>query len=63
MIMREAIRVEHIRDGAIRSDQKELRKMITLEQSRVKASGGKTRQIGAELEHHGEREEPCQKRK
>ena len=37
--------------------------MIRLEQSRVKASGGKTRNIGAEREHHIEREEPCQYRK
>ena len=27
----------------------------------MKASGGKTRQIRAELEHNGEREDPCQK--
>ena len=29
----------------------------------MKASGGKTPQIGAELEHHGKREKSCQKRK
>ena len=46
--MNGAIRVENIRDGAIRSDQKELREMIILDQSGVKASGGKTRHIGAE---------------
>ena len=43
-----AIRVENIRDGAIRLEQKELREMIILDQSGVKASGVKTRQIGAE---------------
>ena len=58
-----AIRVEHIRYGSIRSDQIELGGMIRLGQIRVKASGGKMRQIGAEQEHHGEREEPCQNRK
>ena len=44
-------------------EQTDLRGMIRLEQSGVKASGGKTWQIGAEQENHGEREEPCQKRK
>ena len=29
----------------------------------MKSSGEKTWQIGAEREHHEEREEPCQKRK
>ena len=57
------IRVEHMRDGEIRLEQTELRGMIRLEQSGVKASGEKTRMIGAEREHHGEREEPCQDRK
>ena len=60
--MSEAIRVENIRDGASRSEQIELREMIRLEQSGVKASGERTRQIGAEQEHNGEREDPCQKR-
>ena len=54
---------EQIRDGERRPDQTELRGMIRLEQSRVKASGEKTWQIGAEREYHGEREEPFQKRK
>ena len=58
-----AIRVDNIRDGSSRSEQIELRVMIRLEQIRVKTSGGKTRQIGAEREHHGERENPCQMRK
>ena len=58
-----AIRVEHIRYGASRSEQTEMREMIRLEQNGVKASGEKTWQIGAEQEHHGEREEPCQNRK
>ena len=34
-----AIIVEHIRDGKSRYEQTELRGMIRLEQSRVKASG------------------------
>ena len=58
-----AIVVEHIRDGASRSYQKELMGMIRLDQSGVKASGEKTRQIGAEQGYHGESEEPCQNRK
>ena len=62
-IMSGKIRVEHIRDGEIRSEQMELRGMIRLEQGGVKASGEKNWHIGAEQEHHGEREEPCQKRK
>ena len=37
--------------------------MIILDQNRVKASGEKSRQIRAEREHHGEREEPFQNRK
>ena len=57
-----SIRVEHIRDGARRSDQKELRERIRFDLSGVKANGGKTRQIGAEREHHGEREKSCSKR-
>ena len=61
--MSRAIRVEQIRDGERRSDQTELRGMIILKQSGVKASDKKTWQIGAECEHHGEREEPFQKRK
>ena len=36
---------------------------IRLEKNGVKASGEKTRQIGVELEHHGEIEEPYQNRK
>ena len=56
------IRVENIIDGANRSEQIDLREITRLEQSGVKASGEKTRQIGAEQEHHGEREEPCQKK-
>ena len=39
--MSRAIRVENIRDGANRSDNKELKGMIRLEQSGVKASGEK----------------------
>ena len=58
-----AIRVEHIRYGASRSEQKELGGMIILEMSGVKASGEKTWQIGAEQENNGEREELCQNRK
>ena len=54
-IMSRAIRVEHIRDGASISQQTELSEMFRLEQSGVKASGEKTRQIGSEQEHHGER--------
>ena len=57
------IRVEHIRYGSNRLYQTELRGMIRLEQSRVKASGENTRQIGAEQENHREREEPFQNRK
>ena len=55
--------IEHIRNGARSSYQTDMRRMIILEQSGVKASGGETRQIGAKQEHHREREEPCQKRK
>ena len=40
-IMIRAIIVEQIRDGESRSEQTELRGMIRLEQSRVKASGKK----------------------
>ena len=58
-----AIRVENIRDGAIRSKQTELRGIIILEQIGVKASGEKIRQIRAEKEHHGDIEEPFQNRK
>ena len=57
------IRVERIRDGSSRSEHTELRGVIRLEQSTVKASGEKTRQIGAEREHPREREDLCQKRK
>ena len=39
--MRGAIRVEQIRDGASRSEHTELRGIIRLEQSGVKASGEK----------------------
>ena len=56
-----AIRVEKIRDGESRLEQTDLRGMIRLEQSGVRASGGKTLQIGVEREHHREREEQCQK--
>ena len=52
-----AFLVEQRRDGASRSEQTELRGIIRLEQSRVKASKGKTRQIGSEQKIHGEREE------
>ena len=55
--------VEHIRDGSSRSEQIYLRGMIRLEQSRVKASGEKMRQIGVEREHHGDIKETCKKRK
>ena len=61
--MSAAIRVEHIRYESSLSEQTELRVMIRSEKSGVKASGEKIRQIGAEQEHHEEREEPCQKRK
>ena len=57
-----SIRVEYIIDGSGRSEQTELIGMIRLEQSGVKAIGGETQQIGAEQEHHVEREEPCQKK-
>ena len=43
--------VENIRDKASRSEQTELRGMIKLEQSGVRLSGEKKRQIGAEHEH------------
>ena len=56
-----AIRVENIRDGSTRLEQIELRGMIELEQSRVRESREKMRQIRAEREHHGERKEPFQK--
>ena len=55
-----AIRVEKIIDRAIRSDQTDLRGMLRLDQSGVKESEEKTRQIGAAREHHEEREERCQ---
>ena len=55
--------VEHIIDGSKRLEKIELRGMIILEQSGLKVSGEKTRQIGAERGHNGEREYPCQKRK
>ena len=42
-------------------EQIDLREITRLEQSGVKASGEKTRQIGAEQEHHGEIKEPSQK--
>ena len=58
-----AIRVEHIRYGVIGSEHKELRGIIRLEQSGVKASGEKMRRIKTEQEHHREREEPRQNRK
>ena len=61
--MSKAIRVEHIRYLASRLEQIELRGVIRLEKSRVKASGEKKCQIGAEQEHHGDREEPCKKRR
>ena len=56
-------RVEKIRYGASRLGQTELRRMIILERSGVKSSGGKTRQIGMEQEHCGWREESCQERR
>ena len=49
-----SIIVEHIRYGSSRSKQAYLRRIIILEQSLVKESGEKTRQIRVELEHHGE---------
>ena len=55
--------VEQPRYGESISDQTELMGMIRLEQSGMKASGGKTWQIGADRENHGEREKTCQKRK
>ena len=55
--------VEQIRYIASRFEHTELRGIIVLEQSGVKASGEKTRQIGAEQEHYREREEACQNRK
>ena len=61
--MSRAIRVEQIRDGAIRLDNTDLRGMIRLDQSGVKASGEKTLQIRAEREYHGEREDTCQNRR
>ena len=61
--MSRAIRVENIRYVATRSDQTDMRGIIRLDQSRVKASEEKTRQIRVEQEHHGERGDPCQKRK
>ena len=51
------IRAEHIRDGASRSEQAEMGGVIILEKSGVKESGEKMRQIGAEREHHRERED------
>ena len=57
-----AIRVEHIRDGSSRSEQTELRGVIRLEQSGVKASGEKMRKIGAEQENNGEIENSGVKR-
>ena len=61
--MRRETRVEYIRYGASRLGQTELRIMIILEWSGVKASGGKPRQIGVDQEHHEVREEPCQDRR
>ena len=61
--MRVAIIVEQIIDGESIWEHTELRGMIRLEQSGVNASGEKKWQIRAEREHHGDREEPCQKRK
>ena len=58
-----AIIVEHIKYGEIISEQTELRGMIRLEQSQVKASGDNMWQIRAEQEHRGGREEPCKNRK
>ena len=60
--MSRVIRVEQIRDGSSRLEPIQPRVMIRLEQSRVKASRGKTRQIGVEREHNGEKEELFQKR-
>ena len=53
---------EKIRDGASRSEQTYLMGRIRSDQSGVKASEEKTRQIKDEREHHREREEPCQNR-
>ena len=58
-----SIRVEQIRYVTSRSEQAELRRMIRLEQSGVKASGEGTRQIRADQEHHVEREELFQNRR
>ena len=58
--MIKAIIVEQIRDAASRLEQTELRGIIRLDQIGVRANGEKTRQIGAEQEHHGEKEGPCQ---
>ena len=52
--MSSSVRVEHIRDGERRFEQTEMRGVIILDQSGVKASCGKTWQIGAEQEHHRE---------
>ena len=60
--MSRVIIVEQIRDGSSRLEPIQPRVMIILEQSRVKASRGKTRQIGVEREHNGEKEELFQKR-
>ena len=58
-----AIIVEHIIYGASRSEHTELRGVIRLDQSGVKASGEKKRQKREEREHHGMREVMCQNRK
>ena len=56
-----SIRVEHIRDGESRSEQIDLRIMIRLEQSGVKASGEK-RGRSEQSENILEREKSCDKR-
>ena len=53
-----AIRVDQIRDEASRSEGN-----YQIGADRSVGKQRKTRHIGAEEEHHGKREEPCQKRK
>ena len=58
-----AIRIEQVRDRSSRLEQTEMRRIIRLDQSGVKASGEKTRKVGVEREHHEKKEDPCQKKK
>ena len=55
------IRVEHIRDGSSRSEHTEMRGVIRLEQSAVKASGEKRGRL-ERSENILERENSCAKR-